>query len=190
MEVLRSAFAGFISEAEPRGWHRTLFRGFVPLDCYAGNYRTASGDKCLAQDVGVAGVRGSSYHTVRSDIESLFTRTCDSFAELELGWPIIAPKDRAVRLALATAFFVGYFIRIHPFLNGNGRISRLVWRWCLLRFGVPVQCLAHPRPNPPYDQIMAEAMQGNMNPLALYILDHLAQHPLSQDAAASKAIAN
>ncbi|MDA1050309.1 MAG: FAD-dependent oxidoreductase [Planctomycetota bacterium] len=71
-------------------------------------------------------------------------------------------------------------IQIHPFLNGNGRASRILWAWGLVRFGVPIQGRIHLRPDPPYNDVMREAMRGNYGPLALQILQHLSVHSPAQ----------
>ena len=97
--------------------------------------------------------------------------------DLELNWPRLTPRDRALRLAINLANFVGGFIRIHPFVNGNGRVSRLLWRWSLHQFGVPPQIPVHPRPHPPYPQIMAAAMHDDLRPFVQHVLQHLASHP-------------
>jgi hypothetical protein len=112
-----------------------------------------------------------------SDLEE---RARLSISQAELRWPDMRPQERANRLALILATLIGRFIQIHPFLNGNGRISRLLWAWGLLRFGVPIQCRIHPRPQPPYGDVMGAAMHGDFGPLALLILRHFAEHEPSR----------
>jgi hypothetical protein len=93
---------------------------------------------------------------------------------LEVTWPLLVPNDRALKLAHILAHLVGRFIQIHPFLDGNGRTSRLVWAWGLLRFGLPIQARIAPRPGFPYSVIMQSCMQGDFAPLTLHVLHHLA----------------
>lgn len=159
----------------PAHWHGQLFRDFVPLHYYAGNYRqTDPARPCLAVDVGIQGRRGTPSQSVTSEMESLFFRLRATLIQFELNWPILSPAERARRLALLLAALIGRFIRIHPLVNGNGRVSRLLWAWGLLRFGVSPQCRIHPRPTPPYADVMAQSMAGDDGPLALHILRHLA----------------
>lgn len=163
-------------------WHYLLFRNVVPLDYYAGHFRQDSPDKvCLACDVEVAGVPGAPFQIVANEIRKLSEALRISMGRTELRWSTMAQREKALRLAVLSAAFIGGFIRIHPFRNGNGRTSRLIWRWVLLRFGVPPQVRVHPRPgqDTPYAQLMAEAMHGNTGPLAFAILRHLATNPPS-----------
>jgi hypothetical protein len=157
------------------GWHETLFEAFVPLDCYAGNFRGDS-HPCLSVNVQVGGVLGSTWQVTDIHMRQLAAHVRRDLIDLELNWTMLTPQDRTLRLAINIANLVGGFIRIHPFVNGNGRLSRLLWRWSLYRFGVPPQVPVHPRPNPPYPAIMAAAMQGDLRPFVQHVLQHLASH--------------
>ena len=162
----------------PQKWHGILFRDFVPLDYYAGNYRQHDSSRiCLGINIRVAGVPGSPFRRVRQDLATLLGQLRVTLAQTELHWPALGGTERAKRLALILATLIGCFIRIHPFINGNGRVSRLIWAWGLLRFGVPIQCRIHPRPLSPYSDVMREAMLGNDGPLAFHILQRLGTHP-------------
>jgi fido (protein-threonine AMPylation protein) len=164
--------------ADVRRWHADLFAPFVPVWYYAGHFRCDDPNKsCLHIDVQVAGVLGTHFRSVPEEVERLFESIEAQIAHLELTWPQITPRQRAIQLAATVANLVGRFVQIHPFINGNGRTSRLLWRWCLLRFGVPVQCCVHPRPPMPYGQLMGFAMKGQFNALALFVLQHLALNP-------------
>jgi len=181
-DILRFAARQLITSDELKQWHSQLFSAFVPLDYYAGNYRGVERTKpCLAMNVSVGPNPGLHYILVRSYLSGSLDSFCDQCSLLEIRWPHLTPPDRAILLATITANLVGSFILVHPFINGNGRVSRLLWRWTLMRFGVPPQCCTHPRPNPPYSQVMAAAMHGDYRPLAMYVLQHLAQHPPAQN---------
>jgi hypothetical protein len=162
-------------------WHHTLFGPFVPLAYYAGRFRCDDPLAiCLGVDVEVGGVPGAPFQQVGRLMSDLEERARLSISQAELRWPDMRPQERANRLALILATLIGRFIQIHPFLNGNGRISRLLWAWGLLRFGVPIQCRIHPRPQPPYGDVMGAAMHGDFGPLALLILRHFAEHEPSR----------
>ncbi len=103
----------------------------------------------------------------------LFARVRADLSKIDVNWECRTPAERATQLAMVTANLIGGFIRIHPFLNGNGRTSRLLCRYCLLRFGVPPKFTTHPRPALPYGQLMAAAMRADYRPLALEILAQL-----------------
>lgn len=160
-------------------WHYTMFREQVPLDYYAGNLRQDDPSRpCLQTDVAVEGIAGVPYQRVISEMQRLFERSRFEVARLETGWSQLAPQQRTMRLAIILGELIGGFIRIHPFINGNGRSSRLLWAWGLIRFGVPpqVRIRRHPE-NPTYNFVMAQAMRGDFAPLAPFILTHLAQRP-------------
>lgn len=181
-EVVReSACQSLLGERDILAWHLSLFQGFVPLDYYAGNFRQDDPKRpCLGRPVNVAGVLGSDFRLVTTEIAALFEAFIKISRTFEVRWPALAPRERAIQLARAIAYLVGMLIKIHPFLNGNGRVSRLTWSWTLVRFGVPIQCRVIPRPKGRYEQLMASAMKGDFAPLALAVLNHLAAHPPQQ----------
>lgn len=177
-----SARRKIITSDDPRAWHREMFRTFVPLGYYAGNYRQHDVSRpCLGQDVIVGQNPGMPFPLVVQEIRRLFEQFGIALRKTEILWPTLSPPERAKRFAILMANLIGGFIKIHPFLNGNGRLSRFLWAWGLIRFGVPIQCRIAPRPDPPYGQLMEESMQGNYGRLALFILQHLPAHPPVQD---------
>ena len=176
--VLNLAARKLVGDETPRHWHRYLFAQFVPLAYYAGNFRQADPSRpCLSQNVHVLGAYGWPYQTTPQAMNALFQNIRRQITGLELRWAEMTPQRRATELAGTIANLVGGFVQVHPFINGNGRISRLLWRWALLRFGVPIQCTTFPRPGPPYGQIMGDAMRGDYVPLMHAVLVHLAHHP-------------
>ena len=176
-QVCSDAASTVIDVSGPRLWHHVMFRCVVPLDYYAGNFRQDDpGRVCLGLDVGVDGLPGYPFASVPSAMQRLVDDVGRSLVTIEISWRYTDDRQRALQLSLLIAHLVGVFVRIHPFLNGNGRVSRLLWAWGLLRFGVPIQCRLTPRPDMPYADIMRRAMQGDNRPLALQILRHLARH--------------
>jgi fido (protein-threonine AMPylation protein) len=177
-ELLSAAARGLIAPEDIKGWHARLFTAFVPIGYYAGNFRCDDAEMpCLKINVQVESVLGMHFQQVLIEISRLFHQARLQISDLELQWATILPRQRAIRLATVIANLVGGFIQIHPFINGNGRASRLLWRWGLYRFGVPLQCCVFPRPSPPYESIMSQAMRGDYKPLAFFVLAHLGQHP-------------
>ncbi len=172
-----------VTATDIRTWHYGVFRQFVPLHYYAGNFRgdPLPGRECLAQNVVVGGIPGTHFPFVTRDVSNLLQQYSQSVTRLEIRWPILTPKERAEFLAILLAEFVGGFIQIHPFLNGNGRLSRYIWRYVFYRFNVPPQCCVHPRPAQPYSTIMSAAMKGDYRPLAAYALAHMSRNPPNQN---------
>ena len=121
-------------------------------------------------------ILGCPFRDTPAATVNLFRDAAAAIQRLEIEWPLLAPRERALRLAILTGALIGTFIRIHPFINGNGRTSRLWWRWMLFRFAVPEQVIVSPRPAPPYDELMASAMRGDDVPLQHFVLKHLNSH--------------
>lgn len=61
-------------------------------------------------------------------------QTESAMAELIFNLKYISERDE-VQSVILTASFVVHFLAIHPFRDGNGRLSRLITVWLLLRFG-------------------------------------------------------
>jgi hypothetical protein len=110
-------------------------------------------------------------------MDELCTRYRCELAALEFSWPELAPADQVQRVATIIGCAIGAFILIHPFLNGNGRMSRLLWRVLLYRMGLPDGVSVIRRPGPPYDAVMGEAMNGNFGPAVLMVLNAIAGAP-------------
>jgi Fic family protein len=66
---------------------------------------------------------------------------------------------------------LGVFIKVHPFINGNGRVSRLVANYLCYRHNLPMP-FVDPSNRPPdtqYWQSMSLAMQGSKTMLWQYL---------------------
>ncbi|CAG8805235.1 6934_t:CDS:1, partial [Gigaspora rosea] len=74
------------------------------------------------------------------------------------------------------ACFLAYFLLIHPFINGNGRVARLLLSYLLSRFTVvPLSLYTGPKTRDIYLQCLREAQwyQESFKPsaLATFILE-------------------
>ena len=81
----------------------------------------------------------------------------------------IKQKQAALQLV---SFAVGTPIKIHPFINGNGRMSRLTANYFLHRYGLPLLFRSpQNRPQEPdYAAAGAACMRGDFKPLYRYLL--------------------
>lgn len=162
-----------------RTLHRELFSEFVPIDYYAGNFRQRHARMpCLMQDVYIDDIHGNRLSGESCvSVERVMLQYSEQLQvhvkNLEIRWTTLRADEQAIELAIILGWIIGVFIKIHPFLNGNGRLSRFIWTWGLLRYGVSPQCRIAPRPDPPYDFVMEQAMKGDFNPLSYMILRHL-----------------
>ena len=173
-DSVHAAAKAVLIQDDLRGWHKTLFQPFVPRDYYAGRFRQInSALPCLDYPVHVGGIAGTPSGKVVEEMNTLFVDLKSNIDNLEQRWAQAKPPERAGLLSKTLAWFVGSYIRIHPFINGNGRTSRLLWRWGLTRFGSKPQVCTHPRPDTPYDDVMKHAMRGDDKPLRKFILQFL-----------------
>ena len=163
-----------------RDWHQAAFASLVPVHYYAGNFRQWDPSRpCLAENVHVGGVDASDYGVVDAQVRNLERWIATEVSALELRWDFISPATRLQRVARIVGTAVGRLIQIHPFLNGNGRSSRLLWNALLARLGFPRQMavLFHP-PMPQYDEVMAYAMRGNFAPATAMVIVGLSRVPV------------
>jgi len=173
-DISKRCQQSLIESKDLRRWHRTLFSSFVPLDYYAGYYRQNDLDRpCLGIDVHIANITGAPFKIVHECMNRLIDNFRNHLIHFELAWVRLTPQERAFRTATLLARAIGEFIRIHPFLQGNGRTSRCLWIWGLSRFNIPIQVGIAPRPNQPYSEIMARSMHGDDKPLMDCIFLHL-----------------
>jgi len=113
---------------------------------------------------------------VGREVEWLFAWLHREAERLRHDWPSLPADQRPIRLAILLGHFAAFFIRIHPFLNGNGRLSRLLIAWGMMRFGFRMPMTVHIRPpGRKYSSIMAAAMDGDPRPLQYFLLENISR---------------
>lgn len=167
-----------LSRAMLEGWHKKWFETVVPLWYYAGHSRgVEAGKECLAQPLVVKTQTGqvlptSNFGSVRSQFDKLMTQS-----EAAMVKALAAPDDkRAAQIAAVIGTALGKFIQIHPFMNGNGRLSRLLWRALLARANMPASWAVATRPAGPYEEAMHAAMNGKFGKVVALVLNSMAKH--------------
>jgi hypothetical protein len=154
-------------------WHGKIFALAVPLAYYAGNFRGEDPSRpCLGRDVGVGGRSGAPFAEVRglmdqfSEEMTALTERTDEYAARTNN-----TSDRLKAAVHLAAFCEGRIIQIHPFLNGNGRMSRLAADYFLYRYGFPFAYYPpFARPGLDYGSACAECMLSNYSLLYEYLL--------------------
>lgn len=171
--ILKKAATHILRHGDLKSWHEKIFRAVVPLSYYAGNYRSPDADRpCLRENVQVDGSPGVPYE----DVPRLMAELSEEMAAaIHATDRYIAtkptPSDRARATVQLAALYSGKFIRIHPFMNGNGRMSRLIANYVLCRYGYPLPYYdAYPRPGGGYAAVSAACMAGNFDLLYQYLL--------------------
>lgn len=167
-----------------RNFHREYFSPFVSVgfEYYAGNYRCVDPQMpCLNSNIVVGILPGVDVSLVTGEMFKLSKDFNDQTAILVRRWKNKTATTHEITEAFATiiAKFIARFLQIHPFLNGNGRTSRVLWAWCFQRFGLNPMIGYEVRPGQPYSIIMEAAMNGHWLPLAQWIILHLTSCKLS-----------
>lgn len=165
-----------VGHGDIKTYHKRVFEKVVPLDYYAGNYRSLdSARPCLAQDVHVDGVPGETFSTVPDSMRDFSSELHDFVVRTDeyIQHPL-SPTKRAQAIAQLAALAMGRFIRIHPFLNGNGRMVRMLVNYLFKRYGYAMPFKqAHIRP-PENEYAAASAASmyptPNFQPLYAYLL--------------------
>lgn len=178
--VQRKAKAHLLNANDIKMWHGKIFAAAVPLKYYAGNFRGADPKKypCLAGDAHLMAPTGAvlSSGTPFAQVETQMRQfSSELVANTEQTDRFISGTNSlAERLKVAVqlaAFCHGTLVRIHPFVNGNGRMSRITTDYFLYRYGFPFAFWPPTvRPGLGYEQAAHECMQGNNRPLYEYLL--------------------
>ena len=114
-----------LTENHLKQLHRDLLQFSEKDERHRGNYKTHSNHVAAFQDgkqIGVVFETAMPFDTPRL------------MAEL-IAWTGEALESRALHPLLVIAIFVVVFLEIHPFQDGNGRLSRILTTLLLLRSG-------------------------------------------------------
>ncbi len=173
-QFLRQRAPGYVlGHGDLKTWHSTIFKNVVPLFYYAGNYRCSDPAlPCLNVNVRVGANSGAPFAEVPAlmsefshSMVSEISRT-DSF--LRGG---ASRANQILAIVELAAFCMGRFVQIHPFLNGNGRICRMIGNYTMERYGFP--SLHWPpivRPAGEYESASEASMRGDFTPMKRYLL--------------------
>ncbi len=153
-ELGRSAAARDLPSVDlARRWHRAIYKGIeLPVAYYAGGIRDSDPAEPELLDHEV--MWGAQPATPASDVwpqlRAFEAAAAQAVATLDAA---IAPGEQPADveafesvLALAAALH-NEWVRIHPHVNGNGRIARCWANWILLRYGLPPVVRLRPRPD-------------------------------------------
>jgi fido (protein-threonine AMPylation protein) len=182
--ALREGRIGLASALDSRQVHSDLFSALTPPVCpyYAGHYR-GEDYRCLKYcQVGVqgdsrVGACPASVSAIMNDLERLIRAGVAGLDESARLPASRMPREQMVIYTVALACHVfEVFLRIHPYVNGNGHAGRFLI-WCLLgRYGYwPERWTIEPRPGEPgYTQAIVDCRNGNPVPLESLVMGCLA----------------
>jgi fido (protein-threonine AMPylation protein) len=171
--IQRSAKSHILDHGDLKTWHGRIFARSVPVAYYAGHFRADDLQyPCLRENVGVDSLGGAPFAEVPRLMGELSEEMRRRFVETDtyVGTNP-TPVDRARWAVMLGAIYAAKFVQIHPFLNGNGRMSRLIANYVFGRYGYPpAHANPFPRPAEGYVEAAAAAMKGNYNPMFRYLL--------------------
>jgi hypothetical protein len=170
--------------SDSRVEHAAFFEDLTPHNhpYFAGHYR-GEPFRCLRYyEVGVHGDPsvGCPAHLVESalaDVARLIARGLAALdADAALPIVTLSDEDKLLRVVTFACGLFEFFLRIHPYANGNGHISRLII-WCVLaRYGYwPVRFPIEPRPtHPRYCDLIQKHRNGDREALEQFVLQCIA----------------
>jgi hypothetical protein len=139
----REPFSG----AMVRAWHALMLKPItVTPSQAAGGFRHPN---WCPSNVAVGGVPGVPNSQVADAVEQVEVDVAPRLAELDDRIPAgeaPATAELVEDVLRCAAELHGAWVQIHPFVNGNGRTSRLLLNWVLLRYGI--RPLVRPTPRP------------------------------------------
>lgn len=162
-------------------WHRIIYDGCnVPSAAYVGALRGDPHPHLADYEVGVGAVLADGLPEkvgvwaadVDAAVADFFGRLDQALQALDAGIPAgthPSAVDVLHELVAVTAAAHGEWVRIHPFVNGNGRTARLLAAHIALRYGLPVFVTLKPRPA---DVAYARAAKASMGRPPDFLGDH------------------
>lgn len=175
-----------------REWHRRIFHGVaVPVPYYLGGIRDSnpSEPELVDHEVGIRGPVTISPAVPAANVpaELLGFRTwlVGETTRLDAQFPVgqAPPLSGVDEIMSCAAKAHGEWVRIHPFVNGNGRVARIWTNWCALRYGLPAFLRLRPRPAAAtYASAAERSMQSDHRYMEIELVRqltaYLAEHPL------------
>jgi hypothetical protein len=147
-------------------WHRDTMEGLdVPHPTLVGRFR---GEPGLESKLVYVGSRSGLKPTlVLGQVEEFVRRLDPALKQLDKILPAGQDlgRDGLQAVVELAAWAHSEWVRIHPFVNGNGRTARILTNAILMRYGLPPVLRLRPRPGFPYEHAGAEGMAGNAKPM-------------------------
>ena len=169
--------------ADTRVIHKRLFCNLTPPDAsyYAGHYRGEEFSCLKFNKVGIRGDPRVGYapHLVPGHMMDLFRVIRASMVGLDSGFLLphsqLPMRDKILYAVIAVCKVFEQFLRIHPYVNGNGHAARFII-WAMLgRYGIwPIRFPVDPRPSdPPYTDCITAYRRGDPQPLERFVFQCL-----------------
>jgi fido (protein-threonine AMPylation protein) len=158
-----------------RNWHKRINRGLVaPRARFVGAFRGEPGLERIHVRVGSR--YGAKPTDVAKQLSEFEAKLQTIVSELDASIPshVRLSQDHLGAVIDVCAWVHSEWVRIHPFVNGNGRTARLWANSIAMRYGLPPFLPLRPRPGARYAAASAKAMQGDWS-LAAAVFRELLQ---------------
>lgn len=139
--LLTSATSTYLDVKTIAALHRTVFSDVFPD--FAGTFRGPS-PNYIAYNVTFGNRRGVPHDDVPAAMEALGQTAINLVQQLDELQSDMDAGEFRIEVLKAAAYVHCRFVEIHPFVNGNGRTSRLCINYFLRRYGLPLMAIQRP----------------------------------------------
>lgn len=151
------------SICDTRDIHNEMFIQLIPF--FAGKYRGESG---VNYSVTFGGIMGCPYQLVKQNMDALAPAIRKLIEDFDRNVASYDEFTKFYNLSLIASWIVEKFIKIHPYVNGNGHISRYI----IAALFIPNQYCSknwsihyHPISDKDYEDSMCAALKNDYSPL-------------------------
>jgi fido (protein-threonine AMPylation protein) len=151
-----------------RNWHKRINLGLTaPRARFVGAFRGEPGLERIHVRVGSR--FGAKPADVSKELSEFESKLQAIVPELDASFPshVRLSRDLLGAVIDVCAWVHTEWVRIHPFVNGNGRTARLWANSIAMRYGLPPFLPLRPRPGARYAAASAKAMQGDWSLAAI-----------------------
>jgi Fic family protein len=158
-----------------REWHREMVQGAeVPDDAYRGGFRGDARPALADYEVTVGRLPTTRACDVSAEINELISELQERVSRLDKldaqGDPSVLAHDFVEAVLETAAWLHCEWVRIHPFVNGNGRTARMWVLWLSGRYGLPQLLTLRPRPEMGYNAAAQLGITGECGLFLQYLL--------------------
>jgi hypothetical protein len=148
------------------GWHRDMLDGVaIPDVAYRGAFRGSAHPALENYEVTVGKLPTTRASDVPAEVDHLISELQDRVLALDeldkQGDPDILTAAFVEAVLETAAWLHGEWVRIHPFVNGNGRTARMWVLWLCGRYALPQLLPLRPRPDMGYSPASLLSMTGD-----------------------------
>jgi len=171
---------------DTRPAHRQMFTGLTPPlnPKYAGNYRGSTVDPCLEDKkvwIPADPMVGSLPKDVATHMQELSSVMAEAIVELDGKYNKMALDEFSNHLIVLGCISLELFLRIHPYVNGNGHIGRYILTVMFKRYGFRFTDAYPIDPKPMdrhrYSNCLSQHRRGVTDPLHTYIAECIDRSP-------------